>query len=131
MNVSGLTITRASRQLKNRANAIITIRLARDAGWSESMAFELGRFGIGIKSVEPGGMQTDFFTRSFDTGRHEAYDQLVDKVMGVITDPNQLATYSSPEQIANVVYEAPRMVKSNCAMSPERTPRRHTRCVSK
>jgi NAD(P)-dependent dehydrogenase (short-subunit alcohol dehydrogenase family) len=75
-------------------------------GWSESMAFELSQFGIGIKTIEPGGMKTDFFTRSFDTGRHPAYDALVNKVMGVITDPKQMATYSSPEQIAEVVYEA-------------------------
>jgi NAD(P)-dependent dehydrogenase (short-subunit alcohol dehydrogenase family) len=75
-------------------------------GWSESMAFELSQLGIGIKIVEPGGMKTDFFTRSFDTGRHPAYDALVNKVMGIITDPKQMATYSSPEQIAEVVYEA-------------------------
>ena len=75
-------------------------------GWSESMAFELGQFGIGMKTVSPGGMRTDFFTRSFDSGRHEAYDGLVDKVMNVIRDPKQMATYSSPDQIAEVVYEA-------------------------
>jgi NAD(P)-dependent dehydrogenase (short-subunit alcohol dehydrogenase family) len=75
-------------------------------GWSESMAFELNQFGIGIKIIEPGGMKTDFFTRSFDTGRHPAYDALVNRVMGIITDPKQIATYSSPEQIAEVVYEA-------------------------
>jgi NAD(P)-dependent dehydrogenase (short-subunit alcohol dehydrogenase family) len=75
-------------------------------GWSESMAFELSQFGIGIKTIEPGGMKTDFFTRSFETGRHPAYDALVNKTMGIITDPKQMATYSSPEQIAEVVYEA-------------------------
>jgi len=75
-------------------------------GWSESMAFELKQFGIGLKIVEPGGMKTDFFTRSFDTGRHQAYDKLVEKVMRVITDPAQMETYSSPAQIAEVVYEA-------------------------
>src|SRR5712692_1972252 len=75
-------------------------------GWSESMAFELNQFGIGMKIIEPGGMKTDFFTRSLDTGRHPAYDALVDKVMSAITDPKQMATYSSPEQIAEVVYEA-------------------------
>jgi len=53
-----------------------------------------------------GGMKTDFFTRSFDVGRHADYDALVDKVMGVITDPKQMETYSSSEQIAEVVYEA-------------------------
>jgi NAD(P)-dependent dehydrogenase (short-subunit alcohol dehydrogenase family) len=75
-------------------------------GWSESMAFELGQFGIGMKTVSPGGMRTDFFTRSFDTGKNEAHDALVDKVMNVIRDLKQMATYSSPDQIAEVVYEA-------------------------
>jgi NAD(P)-dependent dehydrogenase (short-subunit alcohol dehydrogenase family) len=75
-------------------------------GWSESMAFELNQFGIGMKTVSPGGMKTDFLTRSFDTGRHQAYDKLVDKVMDIIRDPRQMETYSSPGQIAEVVYEA-------------------------
>ena len=75
-------------------------------GWSESMAFELSQFGIGIKTIEPGGIRTDFFTRSLDTGRHPAYDALVNKFMGMISDPKQMATYSTPEQIAEVVYEA-------------------------
>ena len=75
-------------------------------GWSESMAFELGQFGIRVKIVEPGGMRTDFFTRSLDVGRHPAYDALMDKVMGAITDPKRMDTYSTPEQIAEVVYEA-------------------------
>lgn len=75
-------------------------------GWSESMAFELRPFGIGIKTIEPGGIRTDFFTRSLDTGRHPAYDALVNKFMRTITDPKQMETYSSPEQIAEVVYEA-------------------------
>lgn len=75
-------------------------------GWSESMAFELNQFGIGIKTIEPGGIRTDFFTRSLDTARHPAYDALVNKFMGLITDPKQMETYSSPEQIAEVVYEA-------------------------
>jgi NAD(P)-dependent dehydrogenase (short-subunit alcohol dehydrogenase family) len=75
-------------------------------GWSESMAFELNQLGIGMKILEPGGMKTDFFTRSFEMGRHPAYDALVNRVMGAITDPKQMDTYSTPEQIAEVVYEA-------------------------
>ncbi len=75
-------------------------------GWSESMSFELNQLGIGMKTVSPGGMKTDFFTRSFDAGRHPAYDALVDKVMSTVTDPKQMETYSTPEQIAEVVYEA-------------------------
>ncbi len=75
-------------------------------GWSESMAFELSQLGIGMKTVSPGGMKTDFFTRSFDVGRHPAYDALVERVMNAVTDPKQMETYSTPEQIAEVVYEA-------------------------
>ena len=75
-------------------------------GWSESMAFELNQLGIGVKTVSPGGMKTDFFTRSFDAAGHPAYDALVDRVMSAVTDPKQMETYSTPEQIAEVVYEA-------------------------
>jgi NAD(P)-dependent dehydrogenase (short-subunit alcohol dehydrogenase family) len=75
-------------------------------GWSESMSFELKRFGVGMKILEPGGMKTDFFTRSFDTGTHEAYNEWVTKVMGAITDPKSFLNYSTPGQIAEVVYDA-------------------------
>lgn len=75
-------------------------------GWSESMAFELRLLGIGMKILEPGGMKTDFFTRSFDQGSHPAYDEAVSRVMSVITDPAQMATYSEPAQIAEVVFDA-------------------------
>ena len=75
-------------------------------GFCESMAFELKRFGIGMKTIEPGGMKTDFFTRSFDSGSHEAYAGLVERVMSAITDPKAMATYSTPDQIAEVIYEA-------------------------
>jgi NAD(P)-dependent dehydrogenase (short-subunit alcohol dehydrogenase family) len=75
-------------------------------GWSESVAFELNQFGIGMKIVEPGGMKTDFFTRSFERARHPAYDKLADKVMSIVTDPKQMDGYSSAGQIAEVVYEA-------------------------
>lgn len=75
-------------------------------GWSESMAFELNRFGIGIKTVSPGGIKTDFISRSLDMAQHEAYDELVGKVLGVFTHPDRALHYSTAEQIADVVYEA-------------------------
>ena len=70
------------------------------------MAFELKPFGIGIKTVSPGGITTDFISRSLDTARHEAYDGKVAKVMEVFMDPARAQSYSSAEQIAAVVYEA-------------------------
>jgi NAD(P)-dependent dehydrogenase (short-subunit alcohol dehydrogenase family) len=75
-------------------------------GWSESMTFELNQFGIGMKTIVPGGMKTDFFTRSFDSAKHPAYDAMVERTMSVVKDPKQMAAYSTPEQIAEVVYEA-------------------------
>ena len=75
-------------------------------GWSESMAFELSKFGIGIKTVSPGGIKTDFQTRSLDMARHPAYDALAAKVLAVFRSPTRAASYSTAEQIAEVVYEA-------------------------
>ena len=93
------------------------------------MAFELNQVGIGMKIVEPGGMKTDFFTRSLDVGRHPAYDTLLDRVMGAITDPKQMETYSTPEQIAEVVYEAATDGGINFGMSPGPMPKPLMRCA--
>jgi NAD(P)-dependent dehydrogenase (short-subunit alcohol dehydrogenase family) len=75
-------------------------------GWSESLSFELGQFGIGVKTVSPGGVKTDFFSRSLVLASHPAYDALVQKVMAIFTDPARAAGYSTAERIAEVVYEA-------------------------
>ncbi|WP_460968074.1 SDR family oxidoreductase [Spirosoma migulaei] len=75
-------------------------------GWSESMSFELSKFGIDIKTVSPGGITTDFSGRSIVLTSHEAYTGQLNKVMAAFTDPARRATYSTAEQIAEVVYEA-------------------------
>jgi len=75
-------------------------------GWSESMAFELNKLGIGIKTVSPGGIKTDFVSRSLDLGQHEAYDEIVQNTMKAFSNPERVANYSSAEQIAAVVWEA-------------------------
>ncbi len=75
-------------------------------GWSESMDLELRKFGIGIKTVAPGGIKTDFAGRSLDMIQHEAYHEIFEKVAVVFTDPKRAESYSSAEQIAEVVYEA-------------------------
>jgi NAD(P)-dependent dehydrogenase (short-subunit alcohol dehydrogenase family) len=71
-------------------------------GWAESMTFELTKLGIGIKTVSPGGIKTDFLTRSLEMPSHPAYDQWVSKMMGAIHEDS----FSTAEQIADVVYEA-------------------------
>lgn len=75
-------------------------------GWSESMALELRQFGIGIKTVAPGGIKTDFASRSLDMSSHEAYQEALDKVTAVFFDPERAATHSTAAAIAEVVYEA-------------------------
>jgi NAD(P)-dependent dehydrogenase (short-subunit alcohol dehydrogenase family) len=73
-------------------------------GWSESMSFELGLHNIGIKTVAPGGIATDFTGRSLDRNSHHAYRDLESKLFGNIDRMMEAA--STPEQIAAVVYEA-------------------------
>jgi NAD(P)-dependent dehydrogenase (short-subunit alcohol dehydrogenase family) len=75
-------------------------------GWSESMAFELNQFGIGIKTISPGGTKSEF-THSLELLSHPAYEKLSEKlVSSFINNPERLNSYSTSEQIADVVYEA-------------------------
>lgn len=71
-------------------------------GWSEGLAFELNELGIGVKTVAPGGIKTDFAGRSLDKTQHEAYTELASKLYNGF-DPN---TFTSAEAIAQTVYEA-------------------------
>ena len=75
-------------------------------GWSESMSFELARYNIGIKTVSPGGIATDFTGRSLEVAEHEAYADLLQKLLAGQNDSAHQAQFSSPEAIAEVVYEA-------------------------
>ena len=75
-------------------------------GWSESMAFELNPFGIGIKTVSPGSTRTDFASRSLDLATLPAYKEQLEKVIAFFTGPEAAKNLSEPEQIADVVYEA-------------------------
>jgi len=75
-------------------------------GWSESLAFELAKFGIGVKTISPGGMMTDFSGRSLVVTNHPAYAALMEKAERVFMDPKRRAHASTAEHVANVVYEA-------------------------
>jgi NAD(P)-dependent dehydrogenase (short-subunit alcohol dehydrogenase family) len=75
-------------------------------GFSESLAFEMAPFGVGVKTVSPGGISTDFLSRSLDMAQHEAYAESIQKVFEVFTNPERMASYSTPEHIAGIVYEA-------------------------
>jgi len=71
-------------------------------GWSESMAFELKRIGVGIKTVSPGGIKTDFLSRSAEMSSHPVYEKWVQQLFAGFSEDD----FSSAEQIAEVVYEA-------------------------
>lgn len=73
-------------------------------GWSESMSFELGLHNIGIKTIAPGGIATDFTGRSLDRSSHPEYQEIEDKLFSAIDGIMEMA--STAEQIAEVVYEA-------------------------
>lgn len=72
-------------------------------GWSESMSFELSLYNIGIKTIAPGGIATDFTGRSLDKQLKPEYQKLEDKLFSVVND---MQATSAAEQIAEVVYEA-------------------------
>lgn len=73
-------------------------------GWSESLAFELNRLGIDIKTVSPGGIKTDFVSRSLDSASSPAYEDMTNSLFSKMEGMMEAA--STPQQIAAVVYEA-------------------------
>jgi NAD(P)-dependent dehydrogenase (short-subunit alcohol dehydrogenase family) len=75
-------------------------------GWSESLAFELGKLGISVKTVAPGGIKTDFASRSLVLAQHPAYAEAMGKVLSMFMAPERNAGRSTAEQIAEVVWEA-------------------------
>jgi len=74
-------------------------------GLCESMAYDLATFGVQVKTIAPGGIQTDFAGRSMDFAAHEAYQSLLAKVSEGFS-AEKVNSFSKPEQIAEVIYEA-------------------------
>ena len=71
-------------------------------GWTEGLSYELNQLGIGVKTVAPGGIKTDFAGRSLDTASHPAYHEIINKLYaGIDTE-----AFTDAEQIAEIVYEA-------------------------
>src|ERR1700712_5257540 len=71
-------------------------------GWSESLSFELGLHNIGIKTIAPGGIKTDFAGTSLDVAKHPAYENGLQKLFDLMNPDN----FEPVEWIASTVYEA-------------------------
>ena len=72
-------------------------------GWSEGMAYELAQFNIGIKTVAPGGIKSNYMNVMQVAG-HPGYEPLLNKMTTVFS--NGLLTFTEPSIIAETVYEA-------------------------
>lgn len=74
-------------------------------GWSEGMSYELAPFNIGIKTVAPGHIKTEFSNNAaiFSAG---PYQEAMDNYMKNLSKPELSASGSTAEEIADVVYEA-------------------------
>lgn len=78
-------------------------------GFSESLQYELAPLGIKVKVVEPGGVATDFGGRSMDFQHNESlteYNSMVQHMMGNMQEMMKPENMSTPEQIAEVIYQA-------------------------
>ena len=75
-------------------------------GFSESLNFELNPFGIRVKLVEPGVIQTDFTTRSLDVLKKDGLDVYDDVIKKFREAWSAARNASSPELVAEVIYGA-------------------------
>lgn len=74
--------------------------------FSESISYELAKFGISVKTVAPGYIRTGFGNNMVITSS-EPYNELMSKFMDVagnMTNPE--TSGSTSEQVAQVIYEA-------------------------
>lgn len=78
-------------------------------GFSESLWFEMKAIGVGVKTVSPGGIKTDFAGRSLDMADASSmpeYDELMKNMMAFFNDPERQKNHSTAEQIAEEIYIA-------------------------
>ena len=78
-------------------------------GFSQSLSHELAPFGIRVKVFTPGAVATDFsgrsLVRTFE-GDGGPYAQSIGKVMGVFAANRGTSNASTPEQLAQALYDA-------------------------
>lgn len=75
-------------------------------GFSESLSYELAAHNIRVKTIAPGGIATDFMSRSIDMGRHEAYARQFEQFISTFSNTDSPLQFSPADSIARTVYEA-------------------------
>ncbi len=78
-------------------------------GFSESLRWEMAEIGVKVKIVEPGGVATDFGTRSLDMQHNpelSEYNEFVNNFMTSLNEAMDPDSMSKPELIAEVIYNA-------------------------
>ena len=73
-------------------------------GWSESISYDLAQFNIGIKTVAPGGIKSNFMN-VMQVAMDKDYDKLNSRMSELFAD-GTLMEFTAPESIAEVVFEA-------------------------
>ncbi len=76
-------------------------------GFSESLQYELRQFNIKVKIIEPGPIQTDFYTRSNSVAKQAgltAYDNYLDRILPQMDGAGKVG--SPPTVTANIIYKA-------------------------
>jgi NADP-dependent 3-hydroxy acid dehydrogenase YdfG len=73
-------------------------------GLSESIRYELRRFNIQVKIIEPGGIKTNFIDRGSTWASHPDYDDLSERVKQFTAGLND--SLPGPEGVAKAIYQA-------------------------
>jgi NAD(P)-dependent dehydrogenase (short-subunit alcohol dehydrogenase family) len=72
-------------------------------GWSESLSYELAQFNIGVKTLAPGGIKSNYM-QVMQLAGHPDYDALMQQMTAVFSAG--MLEFTAPEKIAETVYEA-------------------------
>jgi len=73
-------------------------------GLTESIRYELKPFGIRVKLVEPGGIKTDFGTRSITKVNSAPYQRMIDKTLGLLEKAS--GRLPGPQAVAKTIFRA-------------------------
>ncbi|SJN45840.1 SDR family oxidoreductase [Sphingobacterium sp. JB170] len=73
--------------------------------WTEGMYFELASFGIVMKTIIPGLMNTNF-SQSAQLAAHPAYQDQVEKVLAAFSSAEATLSADNPVDVAAIVFEA-------------------------